>query len=74
MDFSEVIFKILGNLLVLVLGVRLFMAWLRRGYSEMVTEIVAAVVIFGFINFPDQTTAIFTWVWNHTVVPWFSGK
>ncbi|MBT1611891.1 MULTISPECIES: hypothetical protein [Curtobacterium] len=74
MDFSEVLLKVIGNLVVLVLVVRLFFAWLRRGYAEMISEIVAAIVIFGFINFPDQTVTIFTWVWQHTIVEWFSGK
>jgi hypothetical protein len=74
MEFSDVVLKVIGNLVVLVLAIRLFLAWLRKGYAEMVTEILAAVVIFGFINFPDQAVAIFTWVWNHTMVPWFSGK
>lgn len=74
MDFSEVVFKTIGNLVLLVLVVRLFFAWLRKGYAEMISEIIAAIVIFGFIWFPDQTVEIFKWIWLHTLGVWFSGK
>lgn len=74
MEFSDLILKILGNLVVLILVIRLFFAWLRRGYGELITEIIVAVIIFGFVNFPDTAVSILGWIWQHTIAEWFSGK
>ncbi|MCE0459520.1 hypothetical protein [Curtobacterium flaccumfaciens] len=74
MEFSDLILKILGNLVVLILVIRLVFAWLRRGYGEFVSEILVAVVIFGFVNFPDTAVSILSWIWQHTIASWFSGE
>jgi hypothetical protein len=72
--FQQLILSIIGNLVVLALVVRLFMAWMRKGYGEMISEIIAAVILFGFINFPDQSTQILGWLWKHTIAEWFADK
>jgi len=72
--FQQLILSIIGNLVVLALVVRLFMAWMRKGYGEMISEIIAAVILFGFINFPDQSVAILGWLWKHSIAEWFADK
>lgn len=74
MEFSDLILKIIGNLFVVILVVRLVFAWLKRAYGEMISEIVVAIVIFGFVNFPDQSVQMLGWIWQHTIASWFSGK
>jgi len=73
-SFQQLVLTIVGNVFVAALVIRLFMAWMRKGYGEMITEIVVAVVLFGFINFPDQSVAILGWLWKHTIAEWFADK
>ncbi len=72
--FQQLILSIIGNLFVLILVIRLVTCWLRKGYGEMITEIVVAVVLFGFVNFPDQSVQILGWIWKHTIAEWFAEK
>ncbi|MBE3077397.1 TcpD family membrane protein [Clavibacter michiganensis] len=74
MTFQQLILSIIGNLFVLILVIRLVTCWLRKGYGEMITEIVVAVVLFGFVNFPDQSVQILGWIWKHTIAEWFAEK
>jgi len=71
MSFEELILKILGNIFLLVLAIRMFVAYLRKDFGEMVGEIVVAVVIVGFIYFTDQTVGILKGIWNATIGNWF---
>ncbi|WIE70346.1 hypothetical protein [Curtobacterium sp. MCLR17_054] len=71
MSFEELILKILGNIFLLVLAIRMFVAYLRKDFGEMVGELVVAVVIVGFIYFTDQTVGILKGIWNATIGNWF---
>jgi TctA family transporter len=71
MGFEELILKILGNLFLLILAIRMVVAYLKKDYGEMIAEICVAVVIVGFVYFTDQTVGILKGIWNATIGNWF---
>jgi len=48
------ILLILGNVFIVLLAVRAVGAWARKEWGELVALVVGAVVVAGFIYFPDQ--------------------
>ncbi|PPF85241.1 hypothetical protein C5C03_15065 [Clavibacter michiganensis] len=74
MTFQQLFLQIVGNIFVLIIVARLITCWLRKAYGEMITEIIVAVILFGFINFPDQSVQILGWIWKHTIAEWFADK
>ena len=55
---SSLIFTLLGSIIMAVVGVRMFTAYTKKAWGELITELVAVVFIGWFVWFPGsaQTT------------------
>lgn len=54
----DIALGIVGTFALVVLGVRALGAFADEKYGKIVTSFLAAVPIFGFVYFPDSTTAL----------------
>lgn len=63
-DLKTWILVVLGNVFIAIAAVRFFGCWVKKDYGEMITMAVAAVLLVGFIWFPDPTITIFKGIWN----------
>lgn len=60
----RVILGILGTLLIVVIAIRVGVAFVEERYGKMLGIIAAAVVVAGFVYFPSQATSILKGLWN----------
>ena len=74
MSFDELALKIVGNIFIVVLVVRAFGAYLKKEWGDLVTELVFAVILAGFIYFTDQSIGILKLLWNATLGAWFNAQ
>jgi hypothetical protein len=63
-DLKIWILVVLGNLFIAVAAIRFFGCWVKKDYGEMITLFVAAVLLVGFIWFPDSTIGVFKGIWS----------
>lgn len=53
-SFGNTIISILGTIVFVVLVIRIVVAYGKKQYGEMITELIAAVFVFWFVFFPDN--------------------
>lgn len=53
-NFGNSVISILGTIVFIVLVVRMVVAYGKKQYGEMITEILAAIFVFWFVFFPDN--------------------
>lgn len=58
------ILLVCGNIAAALLAIRALGLMLKKDWGEMITMIVMAVVLFGFIYAPDTTNDLFVGVWD----------
>ena len=55
---------LVGNVFLVVLAVRAVGSWMKKEWGEFVALIVGAVVVVGFVYFPDQTILLLQNIWK----------
>ena len=55
--FGSLIFTLLGSIVMVVLGIRIFMAYVKKNWGELITEVVAVIFVGWFVWFPDSAKA-----------------
>lgn len=53
-SFTATIMTLLGSVVMLVLIVRLFTAWAKKNWGEVVVEVIGFLFIGWFVFFPDN--------------------
>lgn len=53
-SFGNTIISILGTIVFIVLAIRMVVAYGKKQYGEMITELIAAIFVFWFVFFPDN--------------------
>ncbi|GAB3611552.1 hypothetical protein GCM10027414_36780 [Humibacter ginsengiterrae] len=71
MSFEQLALSIIGNIFLVVLVIRAFGAYLKKEWGDLITELVFAVILAGFIYFTDQMLAVLKFLWNITIGAWF---
>lgn len=61
---KNAILLILGNIFIVLLAVRAVGAWARKEWGELVALVVGAVLVAGFIYFPDQIVTLLKAIWS----------
>lgn len=61
---KSAILLVVGNAFIVVLAVRAFGHWAKREYGEFVGLIVSAVLVAGFVYFPDEAVNLLKNMWN----------
>ncbi|MBF6050153.1 hypothetical protein GO001_34125 [Streptomyces sp. NRRL B-1677] len=56
-----------GNLFIAVLAARLVGCFMKKDWGEMITMFAAAVLVVGFVYFPDQTVELLKTIWQTVV-------
>lgn len=74
MTFEELALKIIGNIFLVVLVVRAFGAYLKKEWGDLITELIFAVILAGFIYFTDQMINVLKFLWNLTIGAWFGAQ
>lgn len=59
-SLSALIFTLLGSIIMAVVGVRMFTAYTKKAWGELITELVAIVFVGWFVWFPDSAKATIT--------------
>ena len=71
MSSEQLALSIIGNIFLVVLVIRAFGAYLKKEWGDLITELVFAVILAGFIYFTDQMLAVLKFLWNITIGAWF---
>lgn len=74
MSFEQLALSVVGNIFLVVLVVRAFGAYLKKEWGDLITELVFAVVLAGFIYFTDSMLAVLKLLWNLTIGAWFGAQ
>lgn len=74
MEFQELALKIVGNIFTVVFLVRALGAYIKKDWGDMISQIVFAVVLVGFIYFTDQAIGVLKFLWNITAGSWFGAE
>lgn len=53
---KNIIFAVVGTIIICLLAIRLFGAWARRAWGEFASEIVAVLLVGYVAWFPDSAT------------------
>lgn len=53
-SFGSQILSILGTLVMIVLVIRIFVAYGKKQYGEIITELIAVLLVGWFVWFPDS--------------------
>lgn len=53
---SALVFTILGTIIMAVVAVRMFIAYTKKNWGELITELVAVIFVGWFVWFPDSAT------------------
>lgn len=69
MDFTgsgikEWVLAIVGNLFIVVLVVRMVSHYAKAEWGALMTSLAAAIVLVGFIYFPDDVISILKTAWG----------
>lgn len=51
---GNTIISILGTIVFVILAIRMVVAYGKKQYGEMITELIAAIFVFWFVFFPDN--------------------
>jgi len=70
MEFQELALKVVGNVFTVVFIVRALGAYIKKDWGDMISQIVFAMVLVGFIYFTDQSIGILKFLWNITLGSW----
>lgn len=54
---SALIFTVLGTVIMAFVAVRMFMAYTKKNWGELITELVAVIFVGWFVWFPDSAMA-----------------
>ena len=57
-DFKTWVLLVVGNILIVLIVVRLAGAFARKEWGEMIALLIASVVVGAFVWFPDGTIAV----------------
>lgn len=63
-DLKTWVLVIVGNIFIAVLAVRLLGHYAKREWGDLVTNLIAAVVLVGIIYFPDQFVSVLKLLWQ----------
>lgn len=53
-----------GNIFIIIFVVRSIGAYAKKEWGELVTNILAAIILVGFIYFTDSSINTFKWIWQ----------
>ncbi len=53
-SFSALIFTLLGSIIMVVVAIRMFTAYTKKNWGELITELIAVVFVGWFVWFPDS--------------------
>ena len=56
-SFSSLLFTLLGSIIMVVVAIRIFTAYTKKNWGELITELIAVIVVGWFIWFPDSAKA-----------------
>ena len=59
-SLSSLIFTVLGTIIMAVVAVRIFTAYAKKSWGELITEVVAVIFVGWFVWFPDSAKATLT--------------
>lgn len=63
-DLRDWILLVAGNIFIIVLAARSVGHFAKREFGEMIGMCVAAVVVAGFVYFPDESIDFLTDIWQ----------
>jgi hypothetical protein len=52
--FSSMIFTLLGSIIMVVVAIRMFTAYTKKAWGELITELIAVIFVGWFVWFPDS--------------------
>jgi hypothetical protein len=52
--FSSLIFTLLGSVIMVVVAIRMFTAYAKKNWGELITELIAVIFVGWFVWFPDS--------------------
>jgi len=55
--FSSLIFTLLGSVIMVVVAIRMFTAYAKKNWGELITELIAVIFVGWFIWFPGSAKA-----------------
>lgn len=61
---KNIVLALAGNVFIIIFVIRAVGAYAKREWGELVTNILAAILIAGFIYFNDSTINILKWIWG----------
>ncbi|MFK0009906.1 hypothetical protein ACIQTZ_22915 [Paenarthrobacter sp. NPDC090520] len=67
LDFTlikDAILVAAGNIFIIIFIFRSLGAYAKKEYGELITNVLAAVVLVGFIYFTDSSINVFKWIWG----------
>ncbi len=53
-SISSLIFTLLGSIIMVVVAIRMFTAYTKKNWGELITELIAVVFVGWFVWFPDS--------------------
>jgi hypothetical protein len=53
---SALIFTVLGTIIMAFVAVRMFIAYTKKNWGELITELAAVIFVGWFVWFPDSAT------------------
>ena len=56
-SFSSLIFTLLGSIIMAVVAVRMFTAYTKKNWGELITVLIAVLFVGWFVWFPDGAKA-----------------
>jgi hypothetical protein len=63
-DLKDLVLLLAGNFFAMILTVRAVGHFARRDWGEFTAMIIAAIVVVGFVYFPDQSIGALKSVWT----------
>lgn len=63
-DLKDWVLLLAGNIFVVILAVRSVGYFAKREWGEFTGMIIAAVLVAGFVYFPDQAISVLKQVWQ----------
>lgn len=63
-DFKAMALIVIGNVFIVVLAVRAFGSWMKQQWGELIATVVGAILVAGFVYFPDQAIGLLQNLWK----------
>jgi hypothetical protein len=63
-SFKDAILVIAGNIFIVIFIFRTVGAYAKKEWGELITNLLAAILIVGFVYFTDSSINVLKWFWG----------